>query len=185
MNAFLLLWLPVLVAAVLVFIASSLIHMVFKWHNADYLKLSNEDAVGAAIRAGSPAPGQYILPYCSDMKQMQDEAMQSKYRDGPIGMLTLRRNGPPAIGGSLLQWFVYSLVVAAIAGAIAMRIFGVEGSTHGAGHLVGLVTFLTYAGGSVQTGIWFGKPWGSVAKDLFDALIYATLSGLAFMWLWP
>ena len=54
------LWLPILSTAALIFIASSLIHMVFKWHNADYKKLANEDDVRAAIRATSPAPGQYV-----------------------------------------------------------------------------------------------------------------------------
>jgi len=168
------LWLPVLVSAVAVFIASSLIHMVFKWHNSDYRKLSNEDAVRDAIRAGAPAPGQYVLPHCADMKEMQGEAMQRKFIDGP-----------PTMGGSLLQWFIYLLLVAAIAGAMALRVFGVQGSAHGAGHLVGLVSFLTYTGGSVQMGIWMGKPWGAVAKDILDGLIYAIISVLVFTWLWP
>jgi hypothetical protein len=38
------LWLPILLAAVGVFVVSSLIHMLFKWHNRDYRKLPNEDA---------------------------------------------------------------------------------------------------------------------------------------------
>ena len=42
------LWLPILLSAVAVFVASSLIHMLFKWHNRDYRKLPNEDAVRAA-----------------------------------------------------------------------------------------------------------------------------------------
>jgi len=179
------LWLPVLVTAVAVFIASSLIHMVLKWHNSDYKKLSNEEAVRDAIRAGAPAPGQYVLPHCADMKDMQGEAMQKKFIDGPVGFLTLRKIGPPSMGGSLIQWFTYTLLVAAIAGAMALRILGVHGSAHGAGHLVGLVSFLTYTGGSVQTGIWMGKPWGAVAKDILDGLIYATISALLFTWLWP
>jgi len=179
------LWLPVLVTAVLVFIASSLIHMVFKWHNSDYKKLSNEDDVRAAVRASSPAPGQYILPHCADMKDMQGEAMQKKFIDGPVGFMTLRKNGPPSMGGSLLQWFIYILLISAIAGAIAMRIYGVQGESHRAGHLVGLISFLTYTGGSVQMGIWMGKPWGSVAKDVLDGLIYATISAFAFQFLWP
>ena len=179
------LWLPILVTAVAVFIASSLIHMVFKWHNSDYRKLSNEDAVRDAIRAGAPAPGQYVVPHCADMKDMQGEAMQKKFIDGPVGMLTLRKNGPPSMGGSLIQWFIYTLLVASIAGAMALRIFGVQGSAHGAGHLVGLVSFLTYTGGSVQMGIWMGKPWGSVAKDILDGLIYGIISVLVFTWLWP
>jgi len=56
------LWLPILVSAVLVFVASSLIHMVVKWHNSDYLTLSNEDEVRAAIRKTNPAPGSICSP---------------------------------------------------------------------------------------------------------------------------
>jgi hypothetical protein len=185
MNDLIQLWLPILVAAVSVFVASSLIHMVFKWHNSDYRKLANEDAVAAAIRAGTPAPGQYMLPHCGDMKDMQNEEMQRKFREGPVALLTLRRPGPPSIGGSLIQWFVLNVVVATIAAAIALQTYGLYADSHRTGHLAGLVSFLTYAGGSVQAAIWMGKPWGSVAKDLLDGLIYGTISALAFMFLWP
>jgi len=51
------LWIPILLSAVCVFIASSLIHMVLKWHASDYSALPNEDEVRAAIRKGTPAPG--------------------------------------------------------------------------------------------------------------------------------
>ena len=51
MNAIAHLWMPILVTAVLIFVASSLIHMVFKWHNSDYRKFDNEDDVRAAVRA--------------------------------------------------------------------------------------------------------------------------------------
>jgi len=179
------LWLPILVSAVAVFVASSLIHMVLKWHNSDYKKLSNEDAVRDAIRAGAPAPGQYVLPHCADMKDMQGEAMQKKFIDGPVGFLTLRKNGPPTMGGSLIQWFVFNLAIATVAAAIALQTYGLQGESHRAGHLVGMLSLMAYGGSSVQAGIWMGKPWVSVAKDLLDALIYATLSALTFVWLWP
>jgi hypothetical protein len=186
MNDLLPLWLPVLVAAVSVFVASSLIHMVFKWHNSDYKKLSNEEAVLAAIRAGSPAPGQYVLPHCADMKDLQNEEMQKKFREGPVGFMTLKQPGPPTIGGALFKWFVFNIVVAVIVGAIAMHIYGPRADANrAAGHLVGVLSFLTYAGSSIQAGIWMGKPWGSVAKDLLDGAIYAAVSGLSFCWLWP
>jgi hypothetical protein len=179
------LWMPILVTAILVFLASSLIHMVFKWHNSEYRKLANEDEVMAAVRAGAPTPGQYVMPHCADMKLMRDEAMQRKFRDGPVGLLTLRRNGAPHVGGSLLRWFVFVLAVAAIAGVVAAQAVGLPGNNRAGGHLVGMISLLTYAGGSVQNGIWMGRPWTAVAKDLLDSLIYATISALTFMWLWP
>jgi len=186
MNDVIQLWLPVLVTAVGVFVASSLIHMVFKWHNSDYKKLTNEDEVMATLRAGAAGPGQYVMPHCIDMKQMQDEAMQKKYREGPVGFITLVKCvGAPNIAPQLIKWFIYTVFVAFIAGHIALRALGADSESHHAGHLVGLISFLTYAGGSVQQGIWMGKPWTSVAKDLLDALIYGTVGAFVFMWLWP
>lgn len=179
------LWLAIVVAAIAVFVASSLIHMVFKWHNAEYRPLSNEDAVLAALRAGSPPPGQYVLPHCSDMKHMQEEAMQAKYRAGPVGFLTLIKSGPPAMGKSLSLWFVLNVAIAALAAGVAWQSLGADANSHVAAHLIGIISFLAYAGGSVQSGIWMGKPWSAVAKDLLDALIYGTVSALAFLWLWP
>lgn len=179
------LWLPILATAVLIFIASSLIHMVFKWHNSDYGKLANEDDVRAAIRASAPMPGQYVLPHCTDMKDMQGDAMQKKFVEGPNAFITIRKNGPPTMGAALSLWFVYCVAIAAIAGGLALQVYGLNANAQWAAHLVGLVSFLAFTGGSIQMGIWMGKPWVSVAKDVLDGLIYATISAMVFMWLWP
>ncbi|NQD36793.1 hypothetical protein HPT27_07120 [Permianibacter sp. IMCC34836] len=179
------LWLPILASAVLVFIASSLIHMVFKWHNSDYKKLDNEDAMRATVRAGGLNPGQYHFPHCGDMKEMNDPAQQQKYKDGPIGILTIIPNGMPNMGKMLGSWFLLNLLIAAMAACLAAQSFGLQGNAHLAGHLVGMSTFMAYGTGSVANAIWMGKTWSSVFKDLLDALIYGTVSALTFMWLWP
>ena len=185
MSEVLQLWLPILATAILIFVASHLIHIVFKWHNSDYKKFANEDAVRDAIRAGSPLPGQYVLPHCLDMKEMQGEAMMKKYVDGPIAFVTVRKSGPPTMSAALTFWFLFSLVIAAIAACLALSAYGLKGDAHDAGHLVGMISLLAYGGGSVLQGIWMGKPWASVAKEVFDGVIYATISALSFMWLWP
>ena len=185
MNDVFSLWLPILATAVFIFIASSLIHMVFKWHNSDYKKLSNEDEVRATIRSGSPAPGQYVVPHCTDMKDMGGAEMQKKFIEGPVAFLTVRKNGAPTMGTALTLWFIYSLLVAAAAACIASGTFSLKADPRQAGQLVGVLSFMTYVGGSIQMGIWMGKPWGSVAKDALDGFIYAVISALTFMWLWP
>ena len=73
------LWLPIVLSAVLVFVLSAIIHMVLKYHNSDYKRLPNEDAVRAAIRAGKPEPGQYVFPYAGGMKEMEMPEMKQKY----------------------------------------------------------------------------------------------------------
>lgn len=185
MSNVLQLWLPIVLTAVFIFIASSLIHMVFKWHNGDCRKLANEDEVSAAIRGGNPPPGQYVFPHCADMKEMQSDAMLKKYNEGPIGFLTLRPNGPPSMGPALITWFLFTLLLAAVAAFIAVTSIGLGAHPHVAAHLIGLVSLLAYGAGSIQAGIWMGKPWGSVAMDLLDAFIYAGISAMTFLYFWP
>ena len=105
------LWQPIVLSAVLVFIVSSLIHMVLKYHASDYRPLPNEDAVRAALRAANPTPGQYIIPYCKEMKEMGSQEMKQKFVEGPIGVLNLKRPGLQSMGPMLGQWFVFSLVI--------------------------------------------------------------------------
>jgi hypothetical protein len=179
------LWLPILLSAVCVFAASSLIHMVVKWHASDYRALSNEEEVRAAIRKGNPAPGQYVLPHCGDMKDMAKPDMQKKYQDGPVAMLMVSPNGLPAMGSALGKWFLFALLVAFMAAYIASR--SLVPGTHylQVFRLVSVVSFLAYGFGGIPNAIWMGKPWGSVVKDLADALLYGLLSGGVFGWLWP
>ncbi|MBP1771411.1 MAG: hypothetical protein H6P99_574 [Holophagaceae bacterium] len=165
------LWIPILLSAVAVFAASSLIHMVVKWHASDYRTLSNEDEVRAAIRKGSPTPGQYVMPHCSDMKDMGKPEVQEKYKEGPVGFLVLIPNGAPAMGPALGKWFVYTALVAFMAAYLASRTLAPGTHYLQVFRVVGAVSFLAYGFGSIQMGIWMGKPWSSVIKDLADALI--------------
>ena len=50
MTALSALWLPILLSAVLVFVASSLIHMASPWHKSDYPKLPDEEQLIGALR---------------------------------------------------------------------------------------------------------------------------------------
>ena len=83
------LWIPIVLSAVLVYAASSIIHMVFKYHNTEFRKLPDEDAVRTAIRASNPQPGQYMLPHCAGMEAMKSPEARQKFEEGPVGMLQL------------------------------------------------------------------------------------------------
>ena len=186
MNVLVSLWLPILLCAVVVFVLSSLIHMVIKWHASDYRGLSNEDAVRDAIRAGNPPPGQYVVPWCKDMKEMGSEAMVRKYNEGPVGVFTLSPNGPVKMGKSLGLWFVLNIVVAVAAVYLAGRVFGLDPShARGAGKLAGAATFLAYGFGSISDSVWMGRPWSITFKFLVDSALYGIGSGLVVWWLWP
>lgn len=179
------LWLPILCSGVAVFLLSSLVHMLFKWHNSDFKPLANEDEVRAAIRRSNPAAGQYVVPYCADMKAMQASEFQQKYRDGPVGLIVLKTPGVPSMARPLMLWFLYTLAIGFFAGYLAAATLPSGSGFVSVCRLVATVAFLAYVGGSVQSGIWMGKPWRSVAKDFLDSALYAAATGLVFAALWP
>ena len=51
------LWLPIVLSAVIVFVASSVIHMVTPFHRGDLQRLPDEDSVQDALRRFSIPPG--------------------------------------------------------------------------------------------------------------------------------
>lgn len=179
------LWLPILLSAVGVFIASSVLHMLLKfWHMPDYKGLTNEDEVGAAIRNGGVKPGIYMLPYCSP-ENMNSPETKRKFEQGPVGIMFLRANGMPGMGGTLAQWFVFILLVSLVAAYVAANTMMAGTADIQVMRVVVTVTFMAYAFGVVPYAIWWGQPWKAVFKDIIDGLIYGLITGAVFAWLWP
>lgn len=179
------LWLPVLVSAVAVFVASSIIHMVIKYHRADYKRLPDEGAVAAALRKDKPAPGIYTLPHCTDMSQMKDPAFVKKYEDGPVALIALLKNEMPNMGKLLSLWFAFCVLTSFVTAYVARHTldYGQDGMT--VLRITGAVAWAGYSLGIIQESIWKAQPWSNTIRFLIDAAIYALLTGLTFMLLWP
>lgn len=181
--ALLSLWLPIVLSAVAVFIASSLIWMVVQWHNNDWRKLPDEEGARVALR-GTP-PGQYTIPHAADGKARQDPDWQQKYTEGPAVMMVVLPHGSLAMGKQLLSWLGYALFISILVAYVA-------GTTlpAGAGYLkvfqvVGTVGTLAYAGNAASLAIWFGHTWSRTIKDILDGVVYGLLMAGVFGWLWP
>lgn len=178
------LWLPIILSAVFVFIASALINMLLRfWHTPDYRRFANEDDVRAAIRAGDPAPGQYSLPWCGP-DAMRDPAMQEKFVQGPVGMVNLRRAGPVNMGAYLAQWLLFCILVSVLCALVAL-VLPAGTDPHQVFHTTALAALLGYSIGLVQSAIWFAWPWKNAFKYMLDGLLYAIITGFTFLWLWP
>jgi hypothetical protein len=179
------LWLPIIVSSVLVFIASSLIHMLLGYHRRDYTKLPNEDAVRAAIRSGNPPPAQYIIPYCPSPKEMQTPEMKQKWVEGPVAVMNIIRTGVPGMGKNLAQWFVFILIVSMVIAYVAGNTLPPGARYLDVFRVVAVVGVLAYSAGQFTAAIWMGKPWKIAWKDAFDGLVYGLLTAGTFGWLWP
>ena len=179
------LWLPILLSAVLVFIASSIIHMALTYHRADVVQVPDEAKVMDALRPFSIPPGDYVVPCAADMKETKTDGFIEKTKRGPVAFLTVLPNGPMAIGKSLGMWFGYSLVVAAIAGYTASLALGPSADYRAVFRIVSTVAFCGYSLAILQSTIWWYRGWGFTLRTMFDGLIYALLTAGAFGWLWP
>ena len=176
---------PSLLCAVLVFIGSSIIHMVLKYHASDYSQIPNEDAVRAAMRAGNPAPKKYIVPWCPDMKAMQSEEMKRKFEEGPNAIIYLGKPGMPTMGPTFVQWFVFTFVISLVVGYLCAAVLPRGTSYLKVFQVAGTAGWLAYGGAAVIPSIWMRKPWAITWKEVFDALIYGLLTAGTYGWLWP
>ncbi len=179
------LWLPVVLSAVVVFVASSIIHMALKYHKADIRPLPNEDTVREAIAKGNPSPGLYFTPYCMDHKQMKEPALKEKLEKGPVAIITIIPKGAPIMPKLLGLWFGFSLLVSFVAGYVARHTLHPGDDGMLVMRITGTVAFAGYALSHVSDSIWKGQPWGNTARAILDGAIYAVLTGLIFCLLWP
>jgi Flp pilus assembly protein TadB len=187
MTTLAMLWLPIVLSAVFVFVASSVIHMVLQLHKADYKRLPNEEQALEALRKAGVPPGQYVFPcpVSGQMKDCSSPEMVAKYEQGPVGMAVVRQKGMPGLGKSLGQWFAFCIVVsvfvayltglAARPGEPGMLVFRVAAAAALLGHA------FTW----VHDSIWKGVSWGTTARFVFDGVVYALVTGGTFAWLWP
>jgi hypothetical protein len=175
---------PIVLSAVIVFIASSVIHMATPWHKHDLKKFPNEDGVMNALRPFGLAPGNYGMPRPDSMKDMQSPEFQAKYKAGPVGFVTIRPS-EFSMGSTLVQWFIYSLVVSLFAGYIAGVAFGPGTEYLRIMQVAGCVAFMGYSLGQASESIWWGRSWSWTIRNILDGLLYGLLTGGTFGWLWP
>jgi hypothetical protein len=177
------LWMPIVAAAVAVFIVSSLIHTVLPVHKSDKQPVPNEARVADALRGLKP--GQYMIPGCHDGKEMAKPEMQAKFASGPVAMLSVMKPGMPSLGKFLFQWFVFTLVVGALTGYVAWHSLAPTTDYLRVFQITGAVAWMAYGVGEITGSIWKGVPWYITFKFLIDGLIYALVTAGCFGWLWP
>ncbi|HEY5641405.1 MAG TPA: hypothetical protein VIS31_00890 [Woeseiaceae bacterium] len=175
------LWLPIIVSAVVSFIAGAVIWMAMPWHKSDWRKTGDEEAVRGALR--NTPPGMYTLPNCPDNASFNNPEMQQKFIEGPCAYITVVPSGLPTMRGKLAMMFVYNLLVAVFCAYFVSRTLSAGAEYLSVFRVAGTVAFLSYSVAYIQESIWFGRSWSLTLKTFADGLIYALLAGGIFGWL--
>ena len=180
-----LLWFPILLSAVIVFIVSSLIHMVLLWHKSDYPKIPDEDRVMDALRPFNIPPGEYIVPRALNSTEMRSASFIEKMKKGPVVILSILPNGPVSIAKNLILWFIYSVVIGIFAAYVAGRALPSGAAFLSVFRFTGTTAFLGYSAALWEMSIWYNRSWSMTLKSTLDGLIYALLTASTFACLWP
>jgi len=179
------LWLPILLSAVIVFIASTIIHMGPFWHRGDFPRMPREVEVLNALRPFAIPPGDYFIPHPGGRQEMSSPEFKDKLKQGPVAVMTVMPNGMMSMQRNLLQWFVFLIAVGIFCAYIAGRTLPAGTPYLRVFQIVGATAFIGYVLALCQMSIWYRRSWGLTAKAALDGLIYAALTAGTFGWLWP
>ena len=178
------LWMPIVLSAVIVFVASSLAWMVLPHHKKDIQALPDESALTDHLTSLNVPPGTYMWPYCEHGSDMKSEAFMARFQAGPWGNMTVLKNKPNFLRNLVLTFLLYlavSVFVAYITGQARppgsdyMSVFQVAGAT----------AILGYCAGGIPHAIFFSRPIRFVGTELIDGIVYGLLTAGTFAWLWP
>lgn len=179
------LWFPILLSAVVVFVLSTLVHMVLGYHKNDFRKLPDEDVFADALRKLNIPPGDYMLPYVTDTKEMKSPEFHEKVKKGPRAIMTLMPGRSLSMTNELIQWFIYLVIVGVFAAYVSGRALQ-EGAPYLAVfRFAGVTAFCCHAIAGWQASIWYKRPWSVTFRNTFDGLVYALFTAGVFGWLWP
>ncbi|MCZ6683290.1 MAG: hypothetical protein O7B26_08900 [Planctomycetota bacterium] len=179
------LWLPILLSAVFVFIASSILHMVIPFHKSDFKKLPGEDKVLEEMRAQGVQPGEYMFPCAASMKDASTPEMVEKFKKGPVGIVNVMPSGEPEMGKNLAQWFAYSILISFFTAYIAWHMRASLAEYLDVFRMTGTIAVMAYAVSNIPNSIWKGVSWRTTLKFVFDGVIYGLVTAGTFGWLWP
>jgi hypothetical protein len=180
------LWMPILLSAVLVFIASSIVHMVLPYHRTDFGKLPSEDQAMDALRKFNIPPGDYLMPYSGSPSAMKDPAFLERQKKGPAAIITVIPSGPWRMGPQLMQWFLFCVVISVFAAYLTSRADVKPGAPYlEVSRFVSTIAFVGYALGQWPATIWYKRSAMTSLKGTFDGLLYGFITGGVFGWLWP
>jgi len=178
------LWLPILISAVLVFVASSLFWMVVRHHESDWKGLPDESSILDAFRRAKIPRGQYRFPYAPG-KEMQSPEMKKKMSDGPTGFVVYQERWDGSMGRQLGFWFLYILAISIFVAYLTGRVLPAGVAGFSVFRVAGTAAVLAYCGALIPNSIWWGYSWSMTWKQVFDGVVYGVLTAAVFAWMWP
>jgi hypothetical protein len=177
------LWLPILVSAAAVWMASALAWMALPHHKKDWKGLPDEAAFFRAFDGLNIPQGNYGFPHCGDKSRMKDPEVKRRMEAGQMGILSVF--GKMNMGKNMVITFVVYLAI-----SVFVAYIGAAAVKRGAGfseafRVLGTAGVLAYAFGHIPNGVWFGHYPRAILMCVLDGVVYGLITGAVFAAMWP
>ncbi len=184
MALLLTLWLPILLSAGIVWIASAIVWMALPHHKRDYVALPDEDAFIDHIRKSGIRPGNYVFPDFRGREAMNSPKIQKILEEGPVGHLSVWP-APLTMGDKLVATFLVYLAVSTVI-AYLTRV-AIPGAAPFAKvfQIAGTAGVLAYCFSFIPNGVWFGAYKRTLVASFIDGIAFGCITGAIFGWCWP
>jgi hypothetical protein len=179
--------LPILLSAVACLAISILTWGVLPFHTREHHRLSTEPHLLDALRRDMPAPGIYSFPFRGPRGALSSRADVAANLDrGPVGYIVIGKSGAPDVVGRLVAHFVFFVIVASLAGFVAISAGLKDGAPfERVFRVVAMVSSMALVLGAAPESIWFNRPWKSWILQCADGLACGLATGGVFGWFWP
>ena len=179
------LWLPILVAAAAVWVASIILWAVLApWHGPDMKKAPDPEAFDRAIASLNLPPGHYFEPQAAQGESMNAETLKARYERGPWVALTVR-GARPNMGALMAGSFLVALLVCVFIAYVAFLALPRGAAFGEVFRVAGACAVLGFAFGGTTNDLWLGKPPRWFLTNAVDAVVFALITAGVFAWLWP
>lgn len=183
MEMLLELWLPILLATGLVFLASFLSWMLLPFHKREWATFEDEGRFLARLEELGVSPGKYMFPR-ADAAEADQAAFQERWKRGPHGILHVWPRAP-SFGRNLALTFGFYLLTSVFVAYLASTTLGHDASYGAVFRVTGVAAILAYTFASIPNAIWFQKPLAAILADVFDGIVFGLLTAGAFAGFWP
>jgi hypothetical protein len=175
--------LPSLLAAVVIFIWSSISWMMIGWHMIDIFNLPDESVV-QQMDATISEPGIYVYPgYPVDQSEAGMEAWTNKHLAGPLLFMVYEPKGcEPMMAGQFVKGFVLNYITAFIAATLLFMTLAQNPSYWRRVTfvmLLGLFAGLMYPFSEWN---WWRFPIGYTLVNVADGILTWFFAGMVLAW---
>ncbi len=178
------LWLPILLSAAVVWIASAIVWMALPHHKRDFIALPDEDAFMDHVRRSGIEPGNYVFPDFRDRETMSSEKTQKALKEGPVGHLSVWRT-PLTMGDKMVATFVVYLVVSTLIGYLTRVALPGPAPFAKVFQVAATAGILSYSFSFIPNAVWFGSYKRTIVASFLDGIFFGLITGAIFAWRWP